>query len=84
MTPFDTARAVFEACETGKGCEVRAACCAEDAICSCRTDAMDETRDPALATPADCACVAQGDGNRITHRTGIGNDVQALSGLGWV
>jgi ketosteroid isomerase-like protein len=44
MTRIDSARAFFDACETGKGWDACRAWCAEGATFACQADALAETR----------------------------------------
>jgi len=44
MSNFETAKAFFEACETGKGWESCQQYCAADASFSCQADALAETK----------------------------------------
>jgi ketosteroid isomerase-like protein len=51
MTPYETAKTFFEACETGKGWEGCKSCCLESATFSCQADALADTT--TLAAYAD-------------------------------
>jgi hypothetical protein len=51
MSHYETARAFFEACETGKGWDACKSWCHEDATFSCQADALAETM--TLAAYAD-------------------------------
>ncbi|MEQ6250201.1 nuclear transport factor 2 family protein [Sulfitobacter sp. HNIBRBA3233] len=44
MTQFDTAKAFFDACETGKGWDVCQDWCTDGATFSCQADALAETK----------------------------------------
>ena len=50
MGTMDTAKAFFEACETGKGWSECAQYCADDATFSCQSEALAETRTLAAYT----------------------------------